>query len=168
MNHPPLSAVIVAGDISYANSYLPSWESWLQDMEPLFSSTPLLVAAGNHEIECNRHNFQVFQAYESYFRNPNRVAEAHVEPIPWQVEDCTHPAEFMTTYWYGNSFYSYRHGLLQIIVLNSYTNTTQGSAQYQWLKEELEMRVDRTITPWLLTVFHCPFHTTFRGHNGTF
>lgn len=164
---PPLSAVIVAGDVSYANSHLPSWEEWLTKMEPLYSTTPLLVAAGNHEIECNRKTWQVFEPYESYFRVPNRIAEAHIEPIPSQLQDCTHPAQFMTKYWYGNSFYSYRHGLLQIVVLNSYTNTTKGSVQYQWLKQELETNIDRTITPWLLIVFHCPFHTTFRGHNGT-
>ena len=163
---PPLSAVVVAGDISYANSHLPTWEDWLETMQPLSSSTPLLVAPGNHEIECNRATFQVFQAYESYFRNPNRIKAPQVDPIPRQLSDCTHPAQFLTKYWYGNSFYSYRHGLLQIVVLNSYTNTTKGSVQYEWLKQELETRVDRKITPWLLVVFHCPLHTTFRGHNG--
>jgi hypothetical protein len=169
---PPISAVMIAGDITYANSHLPSWEAWLNDMEPLYSSTPLLVAAGNHEIECNRHNFHVFQAYESYFRVPNRMSAnshpTHLEPIPRQLQDCTHPAEFMTKYWYGNSFYSYRHGLLQIIVLNSYTDTTRGSVQYEWLTQELETNFDRAVTPWLLVVMHCPFHTTFRGHNGTY
>ncbi len=160
-----VSLVVVAGDISYANSNLPLWEDWLRIMQPLLAQTPLLVAAGNHEIECNRETFQVFQAYESYFRNPNRIGPPHLEPIPRQFADCTHPAEFETTYWYGNSFYSYRHGLLQIIVLNSYTDTSKESVQYQWLQKELE-RVNRTVTPWLLIVFHCPFHTTFRGHNG--
>jgi hypothetical protein len=165
---PQLSAVIVAGDISYANADLPRWEDFLNTMEPLFSTVPLLVAAGNHEIECNRDDFHVFQAYEHYFRVPNRIHPAQRLPIPHQLSDCTHPAEFETVYNYGNSFYSYRHGMLQVIVLNSYTNTTKGSQQYEWFREELETRVDRNWTPWLMVIFHCPLHTTFRGHNGTF
>jgi Calcineurin-like phosphoesterase len=164
---PPLSAIIVAGDISYANANLPVWEDFLNRMEPLFSTIPLLVTPGNHEIECNRDDFQVFQAYEHYFRVPNRIRPAHRLPIPKQFQDCTHPAEFQTTYEYGNSFYSYRHGMLQVIVLNSYTNTTKGSPQYEWLVNEFKHHIDRKVTPWLLVVFHCPFHTTFRGHNGT-
>lgn len=165
----PLSAVIVAGDISYANAHLPSWETFLNKMEPLFSSTPLLIAAGNHEIECNRHNFEVFQAYEHYFRVPNRIA-APVDrrPIPRQLSDCTHPAQFETVYNYGNSFYSYKSGMLHIIVLNSYTDTTRGSKQFVWLQEEFETQVDRITTPYVLVVFHCPLHTTFQGHNGMF
>ena len=139
----------------------------MNKMEPLFSTVPLLVAPGNHEIECNRDNFQVFQAYEHYFRVPNRQLPVHRLPIPSQRSDCTHPAEFQTVYEYGNSFYSYRHGMVHIIVLNSYTNTTRGSEQYHWLVTELvEANVDRRWTPWLMVVFHCPLHTTFRGHNG--
>jgi Calcineurin-like phosphoesterase len=167
---PPLSAIVVAGDISYANANLPLWEDFLNMMEPLFSTIPLLVAPGNHEIECNRDDFQVFQAYEHYFRVPNRRRSppVHRLPIPPQRMDCTHPAEFQTVYEYGNSFYSYRHGMVQIIVLNSYTNTTKGSVQYNWLRTELETKVNRIETPWLLVVFHCPLHTTFRGHNGMY
>lgn len=159
------SLVVIAGDISYANAHLPQWEEWFSSMQDLWTKIPSIVAAGNHEIECNRKTFQVFQAYENYFRNPNRIAAPRLDPIPFQFSDCIHPAEFWTTYWYGNSFYSYRHGLLQIIVLNSYTDSSQGSVQYKWLQEELA-RVDRSITPWLMVVFHSPLHIIFKGHGG--
>jgi hypothetical protein len=55
--------------------------------------------------------------------------------------------------------------MVQVIVLNSYTDTKVGSVQYKWLERELQA-VDRTITPWLLVMFHCPLHTTFLGHDG--
>jgi hypothetical protein len=160
----PLSAVLIAGDLAYANSHLPSWETWLAKMEPLFRSTPILVAPGNHEIECDRATLDIFKAYESYFRNPNRLGPAEILPASSHKLDCTHPAEFMAHYLYGNSFYAVQHGSLQIIVLNSYIHTSQGSVQYEWLRHELES-IDRSVTPWLLVVFHCPFHTSYHGHN---
>eukprot|EP00934_Nitzschia_sp_Nitz4_P000184 Nitzschia sp. Nitz4//scaffold58_size112336//55218//56745//NITZ4_004034-RA/size112336-snap-gene-0.173-mRNA-1//-1//CDS//3329554992//184//frame0 len=160
-----LSAILVAGDISYANSYLPAWESWLQKMEPLLQKTPLLVAPGNHEIECDRRTFALFQAYESYFRSPNRLGPAEIGPSSAsRLLDCSHPPEFMVDYNYGNSFYGYQHGPVHVIVLNSYSNSTPGSIQYNWFLREVSS-IDRTVAPWLLVAFHSPFHTTFCGHN---
>ena len=47
----PISAILVAGDLSYANGYFPTWETWLTKMEALFQSTPLLVAVPTPEKE---------------------------------------------------------------------------------------------------------------------
>lgn len=49
-------------------------------------------------------------------------------------------------------------------MLNSYTNTTPGSPQYDWLHDELRLRFNRETTPWLLVAFHCPLYTVFDGH----
>jgi acid phosphatase type 7 len=166
---PPVSAILVVGDLSYANGHLPSWESWLTQMQqPLFQSTPILIAAGNHELECDGRNFQIFQAYEHYFRTPDHEPPTDWRPVPvsqrWQ--GCTHTSEELwSVYEGGNSYYQYRQGLAHLIVLNSYTNTSVGSPQYQWLQHVLDHKVDRTVTPWLIISFHCPLHTTFRGHN---
>jgi hypothetical protein len=142
--------------------------------EPLLRSTPLQVAAGNHEIECDNRTSDIFVPYESYFRNPNRLREPDMWPVPddyrktlWSGQ-CTASSVFLGHYDYGNSFYSFTHGLAHVVVLNSYTDTLPGSVQYQWLDEELAERVDRQTTPWLLVMFHCPLHTTFVGHNGEY
>jgi hypothetical protein len=133
--------------------------------EPLFRSTAVMVAPGNHEMECDRQDYSIFTAYESYFRNPNRLGPAQIQPAS-SHENCNNPSEYLDAhYLYGNSFYAVQQGLLQIVVLNSYTSTTKGSIQYEWLAEQLES-LDRSVTPWLLVVFHCPLHTTFHGHNG--
>ncbi|KAG7372889.1 calcineurin-like phosphoesterase [Nitzschia inconspicua] len=141
-NPPPLpvvSTLLVVGDLSYANGHLPSWETWLTSMQPLFQSTPLLVAAGNQELECDAHTYEIFRAYQHYFRTPN-----YHDPTDWR---------------------RFREGLAHVIVLNPYTPTNVGSVQYTWLQTVLQTEVDRTISPWLIVAFHCPFHTTFRGHN---
>lgn len=170
---PPVSAVVVVGDLSYANGRLPGWETWLETMEPLFSHTPLLVAPGNHEVECDQRSFLLFQAYEHYFRTPYHRdrSPAHIEPLPLGPKrlGCTHPKELEgAVYQGGNSYYSYRQGMVHLIVLNSYTDTTKGSMQYEWLETEFATRIRRHLTPWVIVVFHSPFHTTFHGHNGEY
>lgn len=170
---PPISAVIVVGDLSYANGHLSGWETWLEAMHPLFAHIPILVAAGNHELECDQRKFLLFQAYENYFRTPyhHQRQPAHFEPVPLGPKrlECTHPSDFVgAVYQGGNSYYSFRQGLVHLIVLNSYIDTTKGSMQYQWLESELKTRINRAFTPWLIVVFHAPLHTTFHGHNSEY
>ena len=140
-----------------------------QTKEPLLRSTPLYSVPGNHEIECDASTHEVFQQYESYFRNPNRLGAAKTQPIPDDYRktlwSCLTSSQFLGHYNFGNAFWSVQHGLVHIIGLNSYTSTLPGSPQYQWLNHELQ-NIDRSVTPWILVVFHCPLHTTFLGHYG--
>jgi hypothetical protein len=170
LNATQLTQLIVAGDMSYADSDPQRWLSWFELMEPLLRTLPTHVAVGNHEIECDTVTRDIFVPYEHYFYNPNRVKDAVTYPITpeytnslWQ-KSCSTPSEFLGYYVYGNSFYAYRHGSVHIIVLNSYTYSGVGSEQYNWLQEELQTRFDRTVTPWLMVVFHCPLYTTFESH----
>jgi Calcineurin-like phosphoesterase/Iron/zinc purple acid phosphatase-like protein C len=170
-NPNPVSLVLIVGDMSYADSDPHRWPSWFELMEPLLRSTPTEVAAGNHEIECDNTTMLPFLPYEHYFQNPNRLKSAEIGAIDptyretlWN-HSCSGPSQFLGTYNYGNSFYQFQHGLVQIIVLNSYSDTRPSSAQYKWLEGALKA-VDRQITPWILVGFHCPLYTTFLGHNG--
>jgi hypothetical protein len=168
---PDLSQIFIAGDMSYANSEPNRWNSWFDLIcDPLASSVPLHVAAGNHEIECDEQNYDIFVPYENYFRNPNRIGSAVMEPVDehyrkrlWN-RSCSTPSSFQGVYDYGNSFYSFIHGLVHVIVLNSYTDATEGSPQYKWLETELSQQFNRTQTPWLVVSFHAPLYTTFCGH----
>ena len=165
----PISQVLIAGDMAYADSDPQRWNSWFDLMEPLARSTPVHVGVGNHEIECDTKSLRPFGPYEHYFRNPNRIRDAYIEAIDKDYKEtlwhqsCAAPSELLATYDYGNAFYSYQHGLAHIIVLNSYSNSTKGSPQYQWLEQELA-HVDRSLTPWLIVAFHSPLYTTFIGH----
>lgn len=167
---PPVSQLLIAGDMSYADSDPARWTSWMELVEPLVRSTPLHVAAGNHEIECDTETYDIFVPYEHWFRNPNRIAAAVMEPVDEHYRktlwngSCSAPSQFQGVYNYGNSFYSYQHGLAHIVVLNSYSDCAVGSVQYQWLEAELRERVNRQRTPWLLMAFHSPLYTTFLGH----
>jgi hypothetical protein len=169
LNPHVVSHLLIAGDMSYADSDPHRWSSWFRIMEPLLRSTPVSVAVGNHEIECDTQTLQVFGAYENYFYNPNRVQDAVRKPISGKYRKtlwrhfCSTPSQFTAKYNYGNAFYSFRHGLVQMIVLSSYSETNVGSPQYEWLKRELKT-LNRTETPWLVVSFHSPLYTTFLGH----
>lgn len=169
-NRTPVTQLLIAGDMSYADTDPQRWLSWMALVEPLLRSTPLHVAAGNHEIECDTRTYDIFVPYEHYFRNPNRIGPAVTKPVSEEYRktlwdrSCAAPSQFLGVYNYGNSFYSYKHGLAHIIVLNSYADSTVGSVQYAWLVQELTDRVDRRETPWLIVSFHSPLYTTFVGH----
>lgn len=140
----------------------------------MLKTTPIFVAAGNHEIECDDITHDIFIPYESYFRVPNRIQSPDMVPVSdeyrktlWK-DRCTTNSQFLGHYNYGNAFYDFVHGLAHVIVLNSYTDTLPGSVQYQWLEKTLNSTLmNRHETPWLIVMFHCPLHTTFLGHNGT-
>jgi len=168
---PPLSMMLCAGDMSYADGDPQRWPSWFALMEPLLRHMPLHVGAGNHEIECDNVTKNIFVQYEHYFRMPNRIGPAETSPVTDEYRktlwdgDCATPSAFQGTYNYGNAFYSFQHGLVHIIVLSPYSDTSVGSIQYQWFEYQLRKVVDRSITPWVLVSFHTPFYTTFVGHN---
>mmetsp|Transcript_6451 Transcript_6451/g.7474 ORF Transcript_6451/g.7474 Transcript_6451/m.7474 type:complete len:1124 (-) Transcript_6451:42-3413(-) len=160
--------LIIAGDLSYADGDPQRWESWLDLAEPLLRSLPFASVPGNHEIECDKITLDVFVLYESFFRNPNRIQNA-IEFPPSQdyvdsLRSCVTPSEFLGRYDYGNAFYSYRQGLVHTVMLNSYTSILEGSYQRTWLTETALPSVDRSITPWLVVVFHTPLYTTFKSH----
>lgn len=168
-NQHPVSLVLIVGDMSYADSDPHRWPSWFEVMEPLLRSTPIEVAPGNHEIECDNRTLETFQHYEHLFSNANRLGPAQIQPVDkdyrktlWN-QSCSAPSTFLGHYDYGNAFYAFQHGLAQIIVLNSYTGSGPESVQYQWLESVLQ-GIDRSVTPWVIVGFHCPIYTTFLGH----
>jgi acid phosphatase type 7 len=165
----PVSNLLIVGDLSYADTDPDRWTSWFALMSPLLQRLPMAVVAGNHEIECDAINRIIFQAFENWFYNPNRIGPAEIEPISEEYKEtlwhhsCATPSEFGGHYNYGNAFYSYQHGLATIIVLSSYSDATVGSVQYKWFEETLQA-YDRKTTPWLIVAFHSPIYTTFIGH----
>lgn len=163
--------LLVAGDLSYANSIQPQWDNWFQLMEPLTQQIPIMVAAGNHEIECDAKTLMPFLAYESRFYMPNQLGDAIIEPVDSDAYNhewgCATPSVFEGHYDYGNAFYSFDHGMVRTIVLSSYSDTSVGSRQHTWMMEELkdaQQKRDEGFTPWIVVMMHTQFYTTFEGH----
>jgi hypothetical protein len=63
--------------------------------------------------------------------------------------------------------YSFEQGPAHMVMLCSYADFSVGSAQYQWLQEDLA-KIDRTKTPWVIGVWHTPWcvHLRSRPNHG--
>jgi hypothetical protein len=170
MNEPEVSMILHAGDLSYADCNQELWDSYGLMIEPLSSVKPWMVCPGNHEIEFNGTDYSnLFTAFEKRYRMPyvkpaefgNVIIKSPINSKTGQPY-CT-PSVFQTEYNFGNSFYSFETGLAHIIFLNSYTNSSPSSQQFNWLQNDM-LSVDRTVTPWLIVVMHCPWYSSNKNH----
>lgn len=166
-----IQMILHAGDLSYADCKQPLWDTYATMIEPLSQNLPWMVCAGNHEIEYYPDDHRLFLAFETRYRMP--------ETQPYQLGNITLPSAtnpytgnpyctpsiFQVEYDYGNSYYSFETGLVHVVYLNPYALTSPNSQQYKWLQQDL-MSVDRTKTPWVIAVFHCPWYSSNQNHYG--
>jgi len=130
--------VLLVGDYSYADGWAPTWETFGVMTEPLMSSVPTLGVPGNHEIAEGR--YQNVDWVERY-------------PVPFRESGSDSP-----------NWYSYNSGPVHIVgLVGSYAPTEQGSAQYQFLEDDLS-KVDRRVTPWVVVMFHTPMYNSNENH----
>ncbi|XP_031128131.1 purple acid phosphatase 22-like [Ipomoea triloba] len=134
---------LLPGDLSYADTQQPLWDSFGRLVEPYASSRPWMVTEGNHEIEI----FPIiyphgFKAYNSRWR------------MPYQESGST-----------SNLYYSFDVAATHVIMLGSYADFDSQSDQYKWLQADLA-DVDRSRTPWIFVLLHAPWYNSNSAHKG--
>ncbi|XP_030532445.1 purple acid phosphatase 22-like [Rhodamnia argentea] len=136
---------LLPGDLSYADSQQPLWDSFGRLVEPIASRRPWMVTEGNHEIEI----FPIiyphgFKAYNARWRMPYEESGSE-----------------------SNLYYSFdvAGDGIHIIMLGSYTKFGSDSAQYKWLQHDLA-KIDRKTTPWVIVLLHAPWYNTNTAHQG--
>ncbi|KAK4800766.1 hypothetical protein SAY86_021253 [Trapa natans] len=134
---------LLPGDLSYADSQQPLWDSFGRLVEPYADGRPWMTTEGNHEEE----SFPIiyphgFTAYNSRWVMP--------------YEESGSPS---------NLYYSFDVAGAHVVMLASYAEFEPGSPQYKWLEADLA-RVDRRITPWLVALLHAPWYNTNLAHQG--
>ncbi|OIW05106.1 hypothetical protein TanjilG_02579 [Lupinus angustifolius] len=135
--------LLLPGDLSYADSQQPLWDSFGRLVEPYANKRPWMVTQGNHEIEI----FPIiyphgFKAYNNRW------------PMPFEESGST-----------SNLYYSFDVVGSHIIMLGSYTDFDDKSEQYKWLQNDLDS-VDRNRTPWVIALLHAPWYNTNEAHQG--
>jgi len=137
-----------------------------------FSSIPTQVALGNHDLDTVHRSepikvigdsLEIGLAYENRFRMPQIRPPIRELASLKLFSRSGQPKDFLP-YEYGNAYYSFTLGPSKHIVLSSYSSFRSGSLQYDWLLSELKS-VDRSVTPWLIVMLHCPLYTTFQTHH---
>eukprot|EP00667_Euglena_gracilis_P005549 EG_transcript_5589 len=130
--------ILLAGDLSYADGWGWRWDSFGRLFEIAGAWYPFLTCPGNHEVA----ESEQYQHYTVRF------------PMPHSRTGST-----------DNTWFSYEVGPVHIISLNSYSATGAGSAQYNWLVQDLAT-IRRSTTPWVLVMFHTPWYNTNTFHSG--
>ncbi|KAL2345212.1 hypothetical protein Fmac_006497 [Flemingia macrophylla] len=134
---------LLPGDLSYADSQQPLWDSFGRLVEPYASKRPWMVTEGNHEIEIFPIIYpQGFEAYNARW------------PMPFQQSAST-----------SNLYYSFEVASTHVIMLGSYTDFDAQSEQYTWLQSDLK-NIDRVKTPWVIVLLHAPWYNTNEAHQG--
>ena len=131
-------AILLAGDLSYADGWPFLWDSFAALAERVFSKIPVVTTGGNHEIS-NSENWLHY-----LFRWPTpHVASKSTSALYFSVDI----------------------GTAHIVSLNSYDNFVNGGDrnQREWLLQDLK-QVDRSKTPWIIVMLHAPFYNSNYGH----
>ncbi|XP_076882939.1 purple acid phosphatase 15-like [Bidens hawaiensis] len=159
-NNPDL--MILVGDATYANLYLtdgtgsdcyscsfantpihetyqPRWDYWGRYMQRLTSKVPIMAIQGNHEIEAQVDGI-TFASYNARFAFPS-------------VESGSK----------STMYYSFNAGGVHFLMLGGYSAYDKSSEQFKWLQRDLA-KVDRSVTPWLVGVWHPPWYNSYVSH----
>ncbi|XP_024013759.1 purple acid phosphatase 21 [Eutrema salsugineum] len=144
INKRNFDVFLLPGDLSYADSHQPLWDSFGRLMETLASTRPWMVTEGNHEIE----SYPIVEEHISFKAYNARWLMPHVESLS-----------------HSNLYYSFDTAGVHTVMLGSYTHFDSRSDQYRWLQADLK-KVDRKTTPWLVVVMHTPWYSTNKAHEG--
>lgn len=143
VNKTDYDVFLLPGDLSYADTQQPLWDTFGRLVEPYASRRPWMVTEGNHEIE----TFPILQPEGFKAYNARWV-------MPFRESGST-----------SNLYYSFDVVGVHVVMLGSYTDFDAGSDQFQWLQADLN-KVDRRRTPWLVVLLHAPWYNTNTAHKG--
>lgn len=106
---------LLPGDLSYADTHQPLWDSFGRLLETLASTRPWMVTEGNHEIESFPINDHIsFTSYNARWLMPHAESLSH-----------------------SNLYYSFDVAGVHTVMLGSYTPYDSHSDQYHWLQADL-------------------------------
>ncbi|KAF3954378.1 hypothetical protein ACB098_09G051500 [Castanea mollissima] len=134
---------LLPGDLSYADTQQPLWDSFGRLVEPYASRRPWMVTEGNHEIEI----FPILHPHGFTSYNARWL-------MPYEESGSD-----------SNLYYSFEVAGTHIIMLGSYAEFDKKSSQYKWLVADLA-KIDRNKTPWVVVLLHAPWYNTNTAHQG--
>ncbi|XP_019196501.1 PREDICTED: purple acid phosphatase 18 [Ipomoea nil] len=134
--------LLLPGDLSYADYVQSHWDTFGMLVQPLASARPWMVTHGNHEIEKIPLVKEWFLSYNTRWKMPFSESGSN-----------------------SNLYYSFDVTGVHIVMLSSYADHGEQSDQYRWAKANF-LKVDRKKTPWLVVIFHVPWYSSNKAHQG--
>ncbi|XP_078436270.1 putative inactive purple acid phosphatase 1 [Wolffia australiana] len=131
-----IDMVFHIGDIVYANGYLSQWDQFTEQIVPIASSVPYMIASGNHERD--------WPGSGSFYATTDSGGECGVlAQTMFYV-----PADNRAKPWYVADY-----GMFRFCVADTEQDWRRGSEQYEFL-ERCMASVDREKQPWLVFLAH--------------
>ena len=167
----PIHAMLLPGDLSYADCDQSRWDSWADLTQDVSATIPLMVAPGNHDVEIQYHppmcdDFNdltavPFLAYCTRYPMPRTCNKVHNlntlnQDDPAQLFD----AELNDLH-QVKLFYSFNVGSIHVISLCSYCNYRPNSPQIKWLRDDLSS----VKQPFIVVMTHVPLYHTNHAHH---
>lgn len=131
-----IDIVFHIGDISYANGYLSQWDQFTQQVQPITSRVPYMIASGNHERDWPNSG--------SFYNGTDSGGECGV---------LAETVYYTPTENKANSWYSTDYGMFRFCVADSERDWREGTEQYRFIEQCLAT-VDREKQPWLVFIAH--------------
>ncbi|WOL17959.1 putative inactive purple acid phosphatase 27 [Canna indica] len=131
-----IDIVLHIGDITYANGYLSQWDQFTEQVKPITSRVPYMLASGNHERDWPNTG--------SFYGSRDSGGECGVLAETMYYV----PAENRAKYWYSTDF-----GMFRFCIADTEHDWREGTEQYKFI-EECFASVDRKHQPWLIFVAH--------------
>jgi predicted phosphodiesterase len=145
MQRKDYDLVLHIGDISYAVGYAVRWEQFFEQIQPIATQIPYMVAIGNHEFD------YVGQPFNPVWANYSDDSRG----------ECGVPFDsrfVMPANGQGDLWYSIDYPLLHVVVISTEHDFTTGSEQLQWIEQDLAS-VNRS-EKWIILTGHRPMYTS--------
>eukprot|EP00039_Didymoeca_costata_P023149 m.6158 g.6158 ORF g.6158 m.6158 type:complete len:635 (+) comp3490_c0_seq1:62-1966(+) len=162
-----IDLILHPGDLSYATGYESEWDRFMEQIEPLSTQVPYMTGQGNHERdfplsgnfigsgdsggECGVPTQARF--YMPCCAQPNtgpcigqRARTLQESPISRMTEEGPTGSQ-------NDGWYSFEQGPVHIVMMNTEMNSSVGTKQYDFLKQDLAS-VNRSATPWVFLSGH--------------
>jgi len=136
LNRKSADLVLHVGDLAYAGvnkwgEWEPTWDVWVQQIEPLASTMPYMVTVGNHE------EFFNFTSFNHRFIMPGDSQGGR-----------------------GNFWYSFDFGNVHLLSMSTEDDYSTGSVQYKFIEADLaSARADPSIV-WIMVAGHRPYYSS--------
>ncbi|KAK6245482.1 hypothetical protein SCA6_008572 [Theobroma cacao] len=155
--------LLFVGDLSYADAYPyydnSRWDTWGRFIERNAAYQPWIWTAGNHEIDILPEIGEriPFKSYLHRYHVPYK-ASGSTSPLWYSIKRASAHIIVMSSYSaYDEGIWNFLNDLLKMFIAAIYT------PQYKWLQKEFQ-KVNRTETPWLIVLMHCPFYSSYVHH----
>ena len=138
----PLHFTIHTGDIVNNGSVVTSWKTFFRISQPLNAKFPLMSVTGNHDVV----NDNAHQDFQKPF------------PVYYELFNLPHN-QLNYSFIYGNTkFIAINSGYAKGAEKNDVILFKPGSAEYQWLEQELIEAKNNSRAKWIIVYCHYPVY----------